>query len=191
MARVDRNGGAAVGEGGDDRRDAGDLGFRRDRRGARHVNSPPMSMMSAPAASIARPAAMAPAGSLKSPPSEKLSGVTLTMPMTSGRSKAKPAHEARRAARAASCPATRPSLPAPCCVAQRRSVARATAAPIRAPSRSASASTWAKARGPPASGSAVPSAAIARAAAPRSSPKRAQPERRRLQAGEGGESIDF
>ncbi len=41
-------------------------------------------------------------GSAKAPPSEKLSGVTLTMPMTSGRSSARPAQGARGALSAAS-----------------------------------------------------------------------------------------
>ena len=49
------------------------------------VLSPPMSRMSAPASSIAWPRAMAAAVSAARPSPEKLSGVTLTMPMTSGR----------------------------------------------------------------------------------------------------------
>ena len=49
------------------------------------VDSPPMSRMSAPAARIASPWSMAAPWSRARPSPEKLSGVTLTMPMTSGR----------------------------------------------------------------------------------------------------------
>ena len=55
------------------------------------VLSPPTSTMSAPAAAIARPAAMARCGSMCSPPSLKLSGVTFSTPMTRGRSSDRPA----------------------------------------------------------------------------------------------------
>ncbi len=47
------------------------------------VDSPPTSMMSAPAASIAMPRATAASRSRKLPPSEKLSGVTFSTPITS------------------------------------------------------------------------------------------------------------
>ena len=59
------------------------------------VNSPPTSRISAPASLSARPCSMAAASSAKSPPSEKLSGVTLTTPMMRGRSSARPAKSAR------------------------------------------------------------------------------------------------
>ena len=54
------------------------------------VLSPPMSMMSAPSSSIRSPEAMAMPGSSVVPPSLKLSGVTLRMPMSAGR--LNPAH---------------------------------------------------------------------------------------------------
>ncbi len=50
------------------------------------VDSPPMSMMCAPARSMAMACAAAASGSRKRPPSEKLSGVTLSTPMMSVRS---------------------------------------------------------------------------------------------------------
>ena len=50
------------------------------------VDSPPTSMMSAPSSSICRPYAMAASASKCSPPSLKLSGVTLRTPMMRGRS---------------------------------------------------------------------------------------------------------
>ena len=50
------------------------------------VDSPPTSMMSAPASSISRPWAMAVSASKCSPPSLKESGVTLRTPMMRGRS---------------------------------------------------------------------------------------------------------
>ncbi len=46
------------------------------------VDSPPRSMMSAPSAIMLRARAMASSGLKYWPPSEKESGVTLTMPMT-------------------------------------------------------------------------------------------------------------
>src|SRR5690606_12268651 len=49
------------------------------------VDSPPTSRMSAPSAASASPWATAASAEAKSPPSEKLSGVTLTTPMTSVR----------------------------------------------------------------------------------------------------------
>ena len=51
------------------------------------VDSPPMSTIAAPSAIIRRAAAAATSGSRWSPPSEKLSGVTLTIPITAGRCK--------------------------------------------------------------------------------------------------------
>ena len=54
-------------------------------------------MIDAPASAIARPAATARAGPLCRPPSEKLSGVTLRMPMMCGRSIASPANAGRGA----------------------------------------------------------------------------------------------
>ena len=54
------------------------------------VLSPPMSRISAPSACIWRPVAMATPGSRRSPPSLKLSGVMLRMPMRAGW--VKPAH---------------------------------------------------------------------------------------------------
>ena len=91
-------------------RPAGDLGLRRvdrDRQSARaprapartrrsssssdtaaapgRVDSPPTSTRRAPSASSRRAVATAAAGSRLSPPSEKLSGVTLTTPITEGR----------------------------------------------------------------------------------------------------------
>ena len=50
------------------------------------VDSPPTSMRSAPSAMSRRARATATAGSFQRPPSEKLSSVTLTMPMTRQRS---------------------------------------------------------------------------------------------------------
>ena len=70
------------------RSSAGEVGADRGR-----VLSPPTSMMSAPAAAIARPAAIAASGSRKSPPSLKLSGVTFSTPMTRGRSRLRPAQK--------------------------------------------------------------------------------------------------
>src|SRR5450631_2725511 len=55
-----------------------------------------MSRMSAPCAAIAAAWATALAGSMKRPPSEKESGVTLRMPMTSGRPSASNAESASR-----------------------------------------------------------------------------------------------
>ena len=52
------------------------------------VDSPPTSTRSAPSASSARPCATAASASSQRPPSEKESGVTLTTPITSGRSSA-------------------------------------------------------------------------------------------------------
>jgi hypothetical protein len=49
------------------------------------VLSPPMSRMSAPSSISRRAWSRAAAGSKNRPPSEKLSGVTLTIPMTRGR----------------------------------------------------------------------------------------------------------
>ena len=49
------------------------------------VDSPPTSSTSAPAATSASPCATAASGSRNRPPSEKESGVTLTMPITAGR----------------------------------------------------------------------------------------------------------
>ncbi len=49
------------------------------------VDSPPMSRMSAPSAMSRRACARAASGPRNRPPSEKLSGVTLTIPITSGR----------------------------------------------------------------------------------------------------------
>ena len=54
------------------------------------VDSPPTSTMSAPAAAMARPCAIASSSAAKSPPSEKLSGVTLRTPIRRGRSSASP-----------------------------------------------------------------------------------------------------
>src|SRR5258706_1023057 len=48
------------------------------------LDSPPMSMMSAPSSASARACAIANLASKKRPPSEKESGVTFTTPMTSG-----------------------------------------------------------------------------------------------------------
>ena len=61
------------------------------------VDSPPMSRMSAPASARARAAARAVGSVACSPPSEKLSGVTLRMPMIRGRSRARPQTAARGA----------------------------------------------------------------------------------------------
>src|SRR4030095_3531270 len=55
------------------------------------VDSPPTSTISAPCEMKRRPSSMACAGSRRSPPSEKESGVTLTIAMILGRSSAKPA----------------------------------------------------------------------------------------------------
>jgi len=52
------------------------------------VDSAPMSRLSAPAAIRVRACATASAVSKNRPPSEKLSGVTLTTPMTEGRPRA-------------------------------------------------------------------------------------------------------
>ena len=49
------------------------------------VDSPPTSTIVAPSASIRRPVAAASAGDAYAPPSEKLSGVTFTIPITAGR----------------------------------------------------------------------------------------------------------
>ena len=61
------------------------------------VDSPPISMIDAPVSAIAQPAAMARAGPLCLPPSEKLSGVTLRIPIMCGRSMASPANAGRGA----------------------------------------------------------------------------------------------
>ena len=65
------------------------------------VDSPPTSMMSAPPAAMARPCATAPLSTAKSPPSEKLSGVTLRTPMRRGRSNVSPQTGPRGVARRA------------------------------------------------------------------------------------------
>ena len=49
------------------------------------VDSPPTSTSDAPSASIRRAASAAASGEAYDPPSEKLSGVTLTIPITAGR----------------------------------------------------------------------------------------------------------
>jgi hypothetical protein len=54
------------------------------------VDSPPTSTMSAPSARSCKPCATAAAGSKNCPPSEKLSGVTLTTPISSGRCAGRP-----------------------------------------------------------------------------------------------------
>src|SRR5207248_8088012 len=54
------------------------------------VDSPPTSTKSAPSETKRRPSAMACALSRRSPPSEKESGVTLTIAITRGRSRATP-----------------------------------------------------------------------------------------------------
>ena len=85
LARVDGDGGAADGETLDDRTDALDLVLRPDllqRLG--RVNSPPTSRIAAPWLAMRTPASTALDGSSNCPPSEKLSGVTLRMPITCG-----------------------------------------------------------------------------------------------------------
>ncbi len=66
------------------------------------VDSPPTSTMSAPDSASVTPCAMAEGVSLNLPPSEKLSGVTLTMPMIRGAARSSPANAARGLAKAAS-----------------------------------------------------------------------------------------
>ena len=61
------------------------------------VDSPPTSKISAPASSMAWPAAIAALASKCRPPSEKLSGVMLRIPITRGRNAAMPAKGAGRA----------------------------------------------------------------------------------------------
>ena len=58
---------------------AGAIGFDPGR-----VDSPPMSIISAPSSKIAHARSTARSGSLKRPPSENESGVTLSIPMTTG-----------------------------------------------------------------------------------------------------------
>ena len=77
MTRIDRDDGALFGERAHDgqhatRSSSGLTGVKPGR-----VDSPPTSMMSAPASSIARPYSMAASGSKCSPPSLNESGVTL------------------------------------------------------------------------------------------------------------------
>ena len=64
------------------------------------VDSPPTSTMSAPSETKRRPSSMACAGSRRSPPSEKESGVTLTIAITRGRSRGAIERERRRSLRA-------------------------------------------------------------------------------------------
>ena len=85
------------------------------------------------------------------PPSEKLSGVTLTMPMMRGRSSARPARRARGAVIASSQRGRLQACRGPS-RARRRRRARAMRRLMRAPSRS-TISTAAKRSGWPASGS--------------------------------------
>ena len=124
------------------------------------VDSPPMSRMSAPAASSASPWAMAAAGSRKAPPSEKLSGVTLTMPMMRGRSSASPPKGARARVRApswrssASAAARERSQPQ-AMISDSGAKARSMRLPPLPPSRTIS-SAAEKANRPPASGTAAP-----------------------------------
>ena len=108
------------------------------------VDSPPMSMIPAPATRMARACSMARSGARWRPPSEKLSGVTLRIPMirAPGRMRSMPATGARGAVSAS-----------------RTSPGRASAAmisPARPRARRSSRSTCANQSGPPASAS-VPS----------------------------------
>ena len=100
--RAGRNGGPHdLGLAGIDRNDAVGLAAQRVRARGQHVraaspastatapgrvDSPPMSSMEAPSASIFRAARDASSAWLKRPPSENESGVTLRMPMTAGHS---------------------------------------------------------------------------------------------------------
>ena len=121
--------------------------------------------MSAPAARSARPCAAASSAPGNRPPSEKLSGVTLTMPMTSGRASDSPAQSGRGALNDASRASMCCSSTAPRAAAQLRSRGSGANAESTASPRRAKSSTAEKPRGPPASGSANPPS-IARAAVP-------------------------
>ena len=107
------------------------------------VDSAPMSMMSAPSASSRSACATARRGARKRPPSEKLSGVTLTMPMIRGRSNASPAMGARGLIkRSINSSGAAPPASNSAAVNMRR--------PILSPSRSiSSAAQNARSRGPP------------------------------------------
>ena len=99
------------------------------------VDSPPMSRISAPSASSCRLCATAAPGSSHRPPSEKLSGVTLTIPMRRGRSMARPAMGGRgRWSRCSAGAQSSPALPARSAAAASR---RRTASPSRSVSSAA------------------------------------------------------
>ena len=87
------------------------------------VDSPPTSTMSAPAAAMARPCAIASSSAAKSPPSEKLSGVTLRTPMRCGRSSASPQTGPRGALRRVLSCAISSAAPGAFLSAQRESTA--------------------------------------------------------------------
>jgi hypothetical protein len=121
------------------------------------VDSPPISMRSAPASRSARARAVASPGSVKSPPSEKLSGVTLRMPMTRGRARSSPAQGRRGAVRRSSRFSIRSAMTPPCLFAQSRSSATVNRAARTGPSSvRCSNSTAANRIGPPAKDGAPP-----------------------------------
>ena len=120
------------------------------------VDSPPISRISAPACSMAWPAAIAASASKCRPPSEKLSGVMFRMPITSGRAEANPAKGKGRAVMA--------SISSP---HSSGSAATGRVATSR-PSSISRASE--KARSPPCKGSAWPSPMARNAAGPDSRP---------------------
>ena len=134
------------------------------------VDSPPTSMMSAPAPSSARPCWTARAGSMNAPPSEKLSGVTFNIPMITGRSSANPAQCGRLSDSAVNSRAMRVLTGVLCFSAQARSRGRGATAAATPPRRRASNSAAAKALVPPASGSASSRSTAIAATLPTSSP---------------------
>ena len=101
LPRVDRNRPLGSPRALDHRQDAGELSCSTTASEPGRVDSPPMSTMSAPACGSS--AAWVDRRSVvsRAPPSEKLSGVTLTMPMSTRRGRGRgPRRAAARAARA-------------------------------------------------------------------------------------------
>ena len=128
-------------------------------------------MMSAPAATSARPCATARSTSNQRPLSEKLSGVTLRTPMTSGRSRAKPAHGGRAADNRASRSCARSAKRAPGPASQLSSSEIGAVTEVKRRSDpSPIAATRVKARSAPVSGRARPAATALLAARPQSRP---------------------
>ena len=109
------------------------------------VDSPPISKMVAPAAAICRPWAIAASAPKNRPPSEKLSGVTFTIPIIWGRSISSPAKAGRGRDKASSwASAASPAI--------WRAPSIVTRAAIYPSSRRITISRWVKPRDPPARG---------------------------------------